>query len=89
MNANRSVPIVPAVNHYGEFTARLLQHQEWQREAMRRSTQWQAVRALRHDAGLTPEPLGARRLAVAVGSVLIRAGQRLQGRPRVSAAAAR
>jgi hypothetical protein len=82
------VHVVPAVSHYGEFTARLLQHQEWRREAMRQAPHRQALGSLRHDPRLTAERPGAGRVASALGGVLVRAGQRLQGSSGVPAATA-
>lgn len=77
-----------AVGHYGEFTARLMQHEDWRREAVRASQERAIYRAMRHDQTLSPEP-GAIRLPVAIGGLLARVGQRLRGGSRVAAPAAR
>jgi hypothetical protein len=79
MNANAVASIVPAVNHYGEFTAKLLQHQEWRQQALREAELRRAFEPARGGA-TTPDNLPAlRRVSAAFGVQLVRLGTRLQG----------
>ena len=73
-----------SIGQHGLIAAKLLQHQDWQREAVRQS-------AVRHALGAgggrpsSGEPLAARRLTSAIGDALVRVGMRLQGHPRPAA----
>jgi hypothetical protein len=69
---------------YGEFASRLMQHQEWQREALRESEIRRALqRNGEHPAGNEPQAAG--RVSTAIGGTLVRLGTRLQGQPRPTA----
>jgi len=65
---------------YGEFSAKLSQHQDWQREALRQSEIRRALRERKNSAAGI-EPLAAGRVTTAIGGALVRLGTRLQGRP--------
>ena len=79
MNTNGMSSFVPAVNHYSEFTARLLQHQEWQQQALREAELHWAVGAAGNGTAMTAKPPAFRRASAAVGVQLVRLGTRLQG----------
>lgn len=78
MNANGIGHIVPAVNHYGEFTSKVLQHQEWQQQALRASELRRALGAAGGGTAVTAQLPAIRRVSAAVGVQLVRLGTRLQ-----------
>ena len=65
---------------YGEFSAKMVQHEEWQRDALRQSEIRRALRSIGASGG--EQPLTAGRVSAAIGSALVRLGTRLQGTPR-------
>lgn len=78
----------------GDLKRKLLQQQEWERESARRGERRREAmlwEARRHDpytaegAVATVESPAARRLPMAIGALLVRTGQRLQGQAQVSA----
>lgn len=78
----------------GDLKRKLLQQQEWERESARRVERRREAmlwEARRHDlytaegAVATVESPATRRLPVAIGALLVRTGQRLQGQAQVSA----
>ena len=77
----------------GYLTVKQVQQEEWERESARREERRREAlrwKQRRHDlytvegAGATVESPGARRLPMAIGTLLVRTGQRLQGQAQVS-----
>ena len=64
--------------HYGHYTAKLLQHDDWRRDALRQS---EVRRALRGSVDAVPaavSPVGAGRVGTAASGLLVRLGSRLR-----------
>ena len=80
MTTRRGEGLMSPVNYYGAFTAKLLQHQAWQQEAMRQAEVRRALHTGRRRSSVAP--LAARRVTVAIGGALICFGMRLQGQAR-------
>jgi hypothetical protein len=72
---------------YGELGAKLNQHMEWQRDALRQSEVQRSLRT--SGAPASHEPLTGGRLSAAIGGALVRLGTRLQGNPRPASNPAR
>jgi hypothetical protein len=86
MNPNRiGQSSTVEVQHNGEFTSRLLQQRDWQREALRLSEQRRVLHINNGSGAGAAEPAAPRRLPAALGSALVRIGMRLQGQASTAA----
>lgn len=61
----------------GEFTAKLLQGDDWRREAMSHSARQREIRANQPTAAPSPPRFGIG----LIGAALVRIGARMQGKP--------
>jgi hypothetical protein len=86
MDSIRLASSVSSVSHHGDFTARLLQHEDWQREALRASQERAILRAMR-STELRRSEAGEGQAPAKAGGFLLRIRQRLQNQPRVANAA--